>query len=295
MTSTIIAIDDEVSDLLLLEEYLAGEGYDLKCFSSTAAALEHIHSDQAVDVILLDCMIPELDELAFMKTFKSLPCGNPIPVIMQTAAAPPSQIAKGISASPYYYLTKPYTPEAVRAVLSRALSDRATFLELQHTANSFNAAKGHINTLEMAFNALGQIADISFLVASLYPNAELAILGIREMMLNAIEHGNLGITYKEKAALIGSGTWLKEIERRLLLPQYALRTARLHWTRNATELVLTIEDEGDGFDWAKFLDFDPSRMLDPHGRGISMSRMVSFDEVLYVAPGNKVICRKRLL
>jgi hypothetical protein len=33
---------------------------------------------------------------------------------------------------------------------------------------------------------------------------------------------------------------------------------------------------------------DPARAFDSHGRGIAMSRMISFDEVLYHGSGNEV-------
>jgi hypothetical protein len=37
--------------------------------------------------------------------------------------------------------------------------------------------------------------------------------------LNAVEHGNLGISYVDKGKLIENDTWRMEIERRLSLPE----------------------------------------------------------------------------
>ena len=51
----------------------------------------------------------------------------------------------------------------------------------------------------------------------------------------------------------------------------------------------TIRDQGPGFDWASYLDFDPSRAFDTHGRGIAMSRAMSFKKVVYTDPGNQVL------
>ena len=49
-----------------------------------------------------------------------------------------------------------------------------------------------------------------------------------------------------------------------------------------------IVDQGDGFDWQKFLEFDPERAFDPNGRGIAMARLTSFASLAYEGRGNIV-------
>jgi anti-sigma regulatory factor (Ser/Thr protein kinase) len=61
--------------------------------------------------------------------------------------------------------------------------------------------------------------------------------------------------------------------------------------RDAGGITLTIRDEGDGFAWQKYLDFDPERAFDPNGRGIAMARMMSFDAVEYQGNGNTVVLK----
>ena len=51
-------------------------------------------------------------------------------------------------------------------------------------------------------------------------------------------------------------------------------------------LELLIEDCGGGFDYRRYLDRDPTRILDRHGRGILMaSALLDLD---FVHPGNQV-------
>ena len=59
------------------------------------------------------------------------------------------------------------------------------------------------------------------------------------------------------------------------------------------ELRFTIRDEGAGFDWTGYLDFDPERALDPNGRGIAMSRLMSFSALDYRGKGNEVVASVR--
>ena len=54
---------------------------------------------------------------------------------------------------------------------------------------------------------------------------------------------------------------------------------------------LVIRDEGAGFDWKNYLTFSSERACDSHGRGIAMSRMLSFDHMEYRGCGNEVLVR----
>lgn len=54
-------------------------------------------------------------------------------------------------------------------------------------------------------------------------------------------------------------------------------------------MQLIIEDEGEGFEFEKFLQFDDSRMFHNHGRGIAMAN--SNLNIEYLNSGNKVVVR----
>ena len=110
-------------------------------------------------------------------------------------------------------------------------------------------------------------------------------------MINAVEHGNLGITYAEKTELVLGGRWHAEVDRRLALPENAPKKVEVHFSRRPAAFEVTIRDQGKGFDFSRYLDFDPRRLFDPHGRGIAMARADCFDSVEYQAPGNVVRVR----
>jgi hypothetical protein len=110
-------------------------------------------------------------------------------------------------------------------------------------------------------------------------------------MLNAVEHGNLGIGYQEKGQLMLDGALDQEIERRLALPEYAARQVRVDFERTPTGVSYVVRDEGGGFDPTRFLTLEPERATDWHGRGIALARMTSFDHVEYRGCGNEVQAR----
>ena len=116
-------------------------------------------------------------------------------------------------------------------------------------------------------------------------NAQAGV-AIFELLLNAVEHGNLGIDYEEKGRLVAERRLGDEIRRRLELPNYHDLWARIDLERKDDEFQLVITDQGKGFDFARYLRFDEARWFDTHGRGILMANGVV--EIEYVAPGNRV-------
>ncbi len=294
MTANIVVIDDEPGNLLLIEAYLEGSGDIVHSYANPADAMAYLLSGGAADAILLDRMMPGMDGLSFLQAVKCLPQIGRVPVILQTAASHPAQIAEGIEAGAYYYLTKPFSREVMTAVLDRALADYAGERAREAAATTMSTATGNILSATFRFHTLADVRIISTFLASLYPARDAAIFGIRELMLNAVEHGNLGVTYAEKTALVKAACWEQEIERRLGLPEHSGKLARARVDREGDCLILTIEDEGAGFDWVSYLEIDRARARDPHGRGIALSRRASFDSVTYIPPGNKVICTKRI-
>jgi len=113
-----------------------------------------------------------------------------------------------------------------------------------------------------------------------------AALGLAELMVNAVEHGNLQISTSEKSELLRQGVWEEEVRRRLLLPENAAKRVRVELRREGCELVLVIRDDGPGFDWEQYCNFDPVRAEEPNGRGIALVRQLAFPNLEYLSAGN---------
>lgn len=88
--------------------------------------------------------------------------------------------------------------------------------------------------------------------------------------------------------MLEAGDYDAEVTRRLAKPEYLNRTVKVSAQRKAAGLLVRIEDEGDGFDWKNFLDFDPERAFDLHGRGIAMANKGSLDRINYIGKGHIV-------
>lgn len=112
-------------------------------------------------------------------------------------------------------------------------------------------------------------------------------LALREIMINAVEHGNLSVTYEEKTEETEQGTFDKLIAERSTLTNFRERVVRVETTRTDETLTIIVEDEGDGFDWKSLPDpTDPANLLLSHGRGVLIAHL-SVDALHYNDKGNK--------
>jgi hypothetical protein len=127
------------------------------------------------------------------------------------------------------------------------------------------------------------------LLAKACPDPKRTIIGLSELMINALEHGNLGITYHEKGSLIESHSWSSEILRRQQLSENANKWVTVTFVRTATTTRFRIEDMGKGFLWEDFQEPSPDRLFDSHGRGILLAKWEAFDRVEYQGIGNCVV------
>jgi len=117
------------------------------------------------------------------------------------------------------------------------------------------------------------------------------ILAVDDDPINAIEHGNLGLSYADKTHLMKRWQLLAEIDARLQTPPWSERRATIAVRRLGGEIEFTIADQGAGFAWETYLNYDPRRAFDVHGRGIALANTLSFSSLVYQAPGNVVMAR----
>ena len=288
----VLVVDDEQLNLYIIEEFLENEDIELVLHHKPLEAWASLSApDSNFSLVVLDRMMPDLDGMEFLRRMKREARFVDIPVIMQTAASSPDQVREGLEAGAYYYLTKPYEPEALISIVRAAMDDRRSRSQLRSRAARLEVVQKLINSVEYRFVTLDDVSTLVPVLAGMCPQPDVVAPGLSDLMVNAVEHGNLGVSYQEKSLLKWEGDWDAEIARRLALPQFSGRVATVRVERNADAIVFTIADEGDGFEWNRFLTFDPDRAFDPNGRGIAMAKMMSFSTLEYQGRGNVVVAR----
>jgi CheY-like chemotaxis protein/anti-sigma regulatory factor (Ser/Thr protein kinase) len=287
--TVVLVVDDEIFNLDLITDYLNESGIDVVCVETGEQALTALQeTPYGFSAVLLDRMMPGMDGMEVLAHIKKDEKISRLPVIMQTASSGKKNMLEGLNAGAYYYLSKPYDQETLIAIVKTAIRD------YQHYAHIQENLKKSVQTLKMMdkglfnFKSLEEGRNIAILLANACPNSERVVLGLTELITNAVEHGNLGITYEEKSRLNAQGNWECEVDNRLALPAHKDKYATVEFNRDDNKITLVITDQGNGFDWRQFMSVSPERAFDSHGRGIALANSISFESVEYLNKGNKV-------
>jgi len=290
----ILVVDDEVINLQIIREYLEDTGHELDLVTSGEAAWEHLNGGgRSYDLVILDRMMPGMNGIELLRMMKAEARFRAIPVIMQTAATAPDQVREGIEAGAYYYLAKPYELETLLAIVRAALVDIQVRESAQQEALAHVKAMELLDHAEFRFRTLQEVGPLIQVLSSLCPSPESVATGMSELLVNAVEHGSLGISYADKKRLRLADSWESEVVQRQASPEYRDRKVLVRVARLADRLEFTVIDEGAGFDWRRYLDFEPERATDPNGRGIAMARLLSFASLQYAGCGNTVVATVR--
>lgn len=290
MPHRLLLVDDEPFNLELMTELLETAGYETVCADNGEQAWQILQEQgSTLSMVLLDKMMPGLNGFDVLKRIKSTQELNFLPVILQTAIGSPSSVQQGMEAGAFYYLTKPFSRDMLLAVVKAAQSHWDRHQAFRELAKQHLDALSQLQQAEFRLRTLKEAQTVTALLARTCTQPEKVATGLFELMVNAIEHGNLGISYAEKTRLQSEGGWEEELERRQHDPVLGQREVSIFFSRDANCYRFTIQDMGTGFDWQNYQDCPAASLLASHGRGILIARKLSFDNVEYQGNGNRVV------
>lgn len=285
----VLIVDDEDLNRETLRYCLEPEGFLIDEAGDGAEAWDMLSSgDAQYDAILLDRKMPKMDGMEVLAKIKGDPVLKAIPVIMQTAMDLESEIIDGIEAGVYYYLTKPYDVDVLVSVVRGAADNFARHQRVQQELAKRSGAIQLLTEGRFVFQTPQEADSLAVLLASGLDRPTAVAMGLSELMINAVEHGNLELDYKRKSTLMAEGRWDAVIDARLREAPYKDRRVVVDVTRTPTHTRFRITDEGRGFDWHSYVDLTMARAFDTHGRGIVMARKMAFEAMAYMGTGNIV-------
>ena len=285
----VLAVDDDATSLFVLVDLLEGLGYEVLEASGGKEALDIIEREAGnLDVIVLDKMMPEMNGIEVVQALNDDPKARHIPVVMVTGSTKPEEVKEGIDAGVFYYLAKPFKDEVMTSVLNSAMCESSRRKTLQVELRKHQSSFHFIDKAEFTIKKMQEAESLACFIANCFPNPETALPGLAGLLANAVEHGNLGINFKDKSELLNDGRWREELEAREDMLENQDKVVTVVLVRDDTQTRATITDCGDGFEWADFMEIDPSRALESHGRGIAQANKISFDELIFNEKGNSV-------
>jgi anti-sigma regulatory factor (Ser/Thr protein kinase) len=152
------------------------------------------------------------------------------------------------------------------------------------------------STYQFKIHKVDEAAALSRYAAGLFPDPLTAQAGLYELLLNAVEHGNLGITYQSKVEMLKHRKWYEEIAKRQGSPENIDKSVDLVVTRRPDGVYAVITDQGLGFNWRAWQN--PVLLSEAKdtgaGRGIFKCKQEYFDKLSYNPIGNKVAAMQAL-
>jgi DNA-binding NtrC family response regulator len=158
-TGNIVIVDDDIEMQALLKEFLLPQGHVVMTYSSAAEALEQLSSGFHTDLVITDINMPAMDGMTFLQSLKER--GIETPVIVMTAYGSIESAVRAMKAGAIDYLPKPFTPETLRALVYRVISQRnveRTHTELPSSPVTVGEMIGRSSEMQNVFRLVKRVA-----------------------------------------------------------------------------------------------------------------------------------------
>ena len=115
----IIAVDDSVADLKLVESILGNHHRVILCQDGTG--IEDRVNHEKPDLILLDVVMPQRNGYEILRKLKRDASSKGIPIMVISSKNQPTDVEWGKRQGADAYVTKPYTPDALISAVNGLL------------------------------------------------------------------------------------------------------------------------------------------------------------------------------
>jgi CheY-like chemotaxis protein len=115
--SRVLVVDDDIRNTYALSKALTDAGLEVVMAENGKMALDKLEEDGAIDLVLMDVMMPIMDGYEATRAIRQKPEFEQLPIISLTAKAMPEDRAKSLAAGANDYLTKPVDIEKLLSII----------------------------------------------------------------------------------------------------------------------------------------------------------------------------------
>ena len=290
----ILIIDDENLVRSVINIALTNKGYKVYEADNGKTGIQ-MFIDIDPDIVITDVNMPEMSGIEVTKNIKE----NKVDadVVIMTGYGTEELIIEALRVGASNYINKPVDFKELFNILDSIIlkrENRRLFDVLKDVVVFEKKSLVLDNDITKVWGTVNQI------LFNLSPSIERKKieklkLGLYEILVNSIEHGNLGITYDEKKEALENNTYNKLVTRKLKEANEQKKVVNIQTVYNGEELVVEIIDQGKGFNLKELPPLsDPDTLLAVHGRGILLASLY-FDKLEYKEPGNVVTIVKKFV
>ncbi|MEG3908479.1 MULTISPECIES: response regulator transcription factor [unclassified Microcoleus] len=220
MSARLLLVDDEPGLREAVQAYLEDSDFAVEVASNARDGWEILQQTNP-DLVISDIMMPQVDGYQFLKQVREDPRYKALPVVFLTAKGMTSDRIQGYQAGCDAYLSKPFDPDELVAIVTNLLARRAAAKETSENAESPDIAA-----------LTSQMARIESLLSG------------RSSIAQSPSPIKIDLTPREQSVLdlVAQGLMNKEIARRLEtsvrnVEKYVSRLFSKTGTNSRTELV----------------------------------------------------------
>jgi DNA-binding response OmpR family regulator len=257
----VLVVDDDREVLSTLSEILSELRVNPITAIDGAEAIEKIKT-RKIDLIITDLMMPNMDGFELIQRTRQLNINIPIAVISGHGEV--KNVVSALSRGAYNFITKPFTIKEIESIVKRGLRLR------EFSLGTHRLLEGIKNYTEMNIPSYPH----------LLPSAALYV--VRECQWRGVE---------EEAMLSNISICIDELLNNALIHGNDLDETKKIFLKivfDHEKLTLSVEDEGDGFDYKNLLtESAENPQTLPTKRGLFIVNYL-MDELSFNEKGNKV-------
>jgi CheY-like chemotaxis protein len=282
---TVLAIADDEHTRTVIQQGLSSSRYSLSLSLSQGDGLSSLLEIKP-DVVIMSIASPTTSRLApLTQICEADPRAR---VIVVSPSMDNAFLLECIRHGASDYLRKPLTPHDLQRSMDR-ISSRDTMLRkaLEPDRECVQEERKTLrfgNDLDSLPCILNQAVANAPVVC---PDVSMLKMALGEILLNAIEHGNLCIGMEEKSAAMKRDVYPDLLRERREDPRYAARQVTLHVHMTRERLTYRIIDEGEGFDHKSLFKRDPHATAGS-GLGLFVAKTF-FTRMSFRGRGNEVV------
>jgi PAS domain S-box-containing protein len=129
LNASILIVDDQQTNVLLLEEILTDAGYTRITSTKDPYAVCRLHRETPFDLILLDLQMPGMDGFEVMEALKDIETDSYLPVLVITAQ--PGHKLRALAAGAKDFISKPFDLIEVQTRIHNMLEVRLLYKKLE--------------------------------------------------------------------------------------------------------------------------------------------------------------------
>jgi DNA-binding NarL/FixJ family response regulator len=158
MSAQLLLVDDEPGLREAVQAYLEDSSFNVQAASNAREAWEMLQK-KTPDLVISDVMMPQVNGYQFLKQMRDDPRFKALPVVFLTARGMKSDRIQGYQAGCDAYLSKPFDPDELVAIVENLLERRAVTSQASGSGTELEDIARQVAEIRGMLQSTGGIAQ----------------------------------------------------------------------------------------------------------------------------------------